>query len=126
MSKVWTVSNSFIFSQNLMMTFLDLDNSDEDGDDGDGDDGDDGDGDEDGENSSDDDVTDVNSYLSVFNTISKKETEWKLKNGKLVTEILAEGTMKTVEASKTNTKISKAFYNNVIRYNISFIILLLL
>src|SRR6266542_1440894 len=121
MSKVWTVSNSFIFSQNLMMTFLDLDNSDEDEDDGDGD-GDDGDG----ENSSDDDVSDVNSYLSVFNTISKKETEWKLKNGKLVTEILAEGTMKTVEASKTNTKRPKAFYNNVIRYSISFIILLLL
>ncbi|CAJ0749571.1 21155_t:CDS:2, partial [Entrophospora sp. SA101] len=71
---------------------------------------------------SDDDVSDVNSYLSVFNTISKKETEWKLKNGKLVTEILAEGTMKTMEASKTNTKRPKAFYNNVIRLGLSYIV----
>ncbi|CAJ0764793.1 10897_t:CDS:2, partial [Entrophospora sp. SA101] len=57
-----------------------------------------------------------------FNTISKKETEWKLKNGKLVTEILAEGTMKTMEASKTNTKRPKAFYNNVIRLGLSYIV----
>ncbi|CAJ0836493.1 15311_t:CDS:2 [Entrophospora sp. SA101] len=51
---------------NLIMKFLDLNNSDEDED-----------GDEGGENSSDYDIFD------------------------LVTEILAEGTMKTVEASKT-------------------------
>ncbi|CAJ0903081.1 17285_t:CDS:2, partial [Entrophospora sp. SA101] len=54
---------------NLIMKFLDLNNSDEDED-----------GDEGGENSSDYDIFD------------------------LVTEILAEGTMKTVEASKTSTK----------------------
>ncbi|CAG8678233.1 10935_t:CDS:10, partial [Ambispora leptoticha] len=104
-------------TQNFKMKFLGIDSTDEGGSGSESDNEDEEYEDKEGSDN------EIIASDSVFDdSFSLKDSEWKLKNGELVTAALARGTMKVLKESKENAKKPDAYIMSVIRLGLSGIV----